>query len=169
MQDLGFVQSKRDPCLWMHKGKSIILVLYVDDSLICAKTKRAIDKLIAALKLKFRLRELGQPTQILGMTVSYYQDHGVLALSQKAYIQKLSSTFPASATIKYPTTPIVTDFYKQLLTATPVLDSEYRSLVGGLIFVAVSKRPDISSAVSLLTQAFSAPTDLHLSTAYIVV
>ena len=34
MRDLGFVQSKRDPCLWMHTGKSIILVLYVDDSLI---------------------------------------------------------------------------------------------------------------------------------------
>ena len=166
MQDLGFVQSKRDPCLWMHGGKNIILVLYVDDSLICAKTKRAIDKLIAALKLKFRLRELGQPTQFLGMTVSYYQDHGVLALSQKAYIHKLSSTYPASAAVKYPTTPVVADFYKQLPTASPVLDSNYRSLVGGLIFVAVSTRPDISFAVSLLTQAFSAPTDLHISTAY---
>ena len=89
MVSLGFVQSKRDPCLWMNKGKNIILVLYVDDALICAKTLRAIDKLIASLKLKFRLREMGQPTQFLGMTGAYYQDHGVLALSQKAYIQKL--------------------------------------------------------------------------------
>ena len=90
----------------------------------------------------------------------------MLALSQKAYIQKLSSTFNASANIKYPTTPIVVDFYKQLHTATPIPDGEYRSLVGGLIFVAVSTRPDISFTVSLLTQAFSAPTDLHLSMAY---
>ena len=34
------------------------------------------------------------------------------------------------------------------------------------MFVAVSTRPDISFTVSLLTQAFSAPTDLHLSTTY---
>ena len=53
MSSLGFVQSKRDPCLWMNRGKHLILVLYVDDSLICAKTLRAIDKLIALLKLKF--------------------------------------------------------------------------------------------------------------------
>ena len=58
----------------MNRGKNLLLVLYVDDSLICAKTLRAIDKLIASLKLKFRLREMGQPTQFLGMTVAYYQD-----------------------------------------------------------------------------------------------
>ena len=114
MVSLGFVQSKRDLCLWMNKGKNIVLVLYVDDSLICAKTLRVINKLIASLKLKFRLRELGQPTQFLGMTVAYYQDHGVIALSQQAYIQKLSSTFTALSGIKSPTTPIVVDFYKQL-------------------------------------------------------
>ena len=54
----------------MNKGKNIILVLYVDDSLICAKTLQAIDKLIALLKLKIWLQEMGQPTQLLGMTVS---------------------------------------------------------------------------------------------------
>ena len=105
---------------------------------------------------------MGQPTQFLGMTVAYYQDQGVLALSQEAYIRKLSSLFTASTTVKSPTTPIIVDFYKQVDTATPVQDSAYRSLVGGLIFVAVSTRPDISFAVSLLTQAFSSPTSLHL-------
>ena len=46
-------------------------------------------------------------------------------------------------------------------------DTEFndRALVGGLIFVAISTRPDICFAVSLLTQAFSAPTDLHINTA----
>ena len=46
-------------------------------------------------------------------------------------------------------------------------DTEFndRALVGGLIFVAISTRPDICFAVSLLTQAFSAPTDLHVDTA----
>ena len=68
--------------------------------------------------------------------------------------------------MKSPTTPIVTDFYKQLETATQVQDTSYRALVGGLIFIAISTRPDISFAVSLLTQAFSSPTNLHVQTAY---
>ena len=84
MTSLGFVHSKKDPCLWMNQAKCVIYFLYVDDSLICARTISAIDKLIASLKTKFRLQELGQSTQFLGMTVLYFQDHGVLALSQQA-------------------------------------------------------------------------------------
>ena len=83
MVGLGFVQSRRDPCLWMNKGKNIILVLYVDDSLICAKTLRAIDRLIASLKVKFRLREMGQPTQFLGMTVARSWSAG--SISESVY------------------------------------------------------------------------------------
>ena len=95
----------------MNQGKTVILVLYIDDSLICAKTLRAIDKLIASLKAKFCLREMGQPTQFLGMTVSYYQDQGVLALSKQACIHKLSSIFSTSMVTKSPRTTVVADFY----------------------------------------------------------
>ena len=167
MLELGFVQSKRDPCLWVHPDKSIFIVLYVDDSLIAAKTLRAINKLISSIKSRFKIRELGMPTQFLGMTVNYFQDQGVLLLSQDKYIMKLQQHFLASSNPRHikPTTPIVHDFYKSLDTATQVDTGSYRALVGGLIFIAISTRPDISFAVSLLTQAFSAPTDLHVDTA----
>ena len=95
MLELGFVQSKRDPCLWVHPDESIFIVLYVDDSLIAAKTLCLINKLISSLKSRFNIRELGIPTQFLGMTVRYFQDHGVLLLSQDKYIMKLQcSAFP---------------------------------------------------------------------------
>ena len=89
----------------------------------------------------------------------------MLALSKQAYIQKLSFLFSTSMIVKFPTTPIVTDFYKQLETTVPVEDTSYRALVGGLIFIARSTHPDISFAVSLLTQAFSAPTSSQVQTA----
>ena len=64
-------------------GESVLLVLYAHDSLICARTIRAIDKIIVSLKAQFCCPGLGQSTQFLGMTVSYFQDQGVLALSEQ--------------------------------------------------------------------------------------
>ena len=107
------------------------------------------------------------PLNFLGMTVDYLQDQGVLLLNQDKYILKLQQHFLASSSLHpvKPTTPIVHDFYKSLELATPVEATSYRALVGGLISIAISTRPDIFFAVSLLTQAFSAPTGLHVSTA----
>ena len=47
--------------------------------------------------------------------------------------------------VKSPTTQIATEFYKHLAieTTVPVEDSPYWALVGGLIFIAISTRPDI--------------------------
>ena len=120
---------------------------------------RSMSKLLSSLKNKFKIREMGEPRHFLGMTVKYFQDQGVIALNQSKYIHKLQQTFLQSNAYSRakPTTPIVSDYYKSLETAIPVVDTLLRSLVGGLIFVAISTRPELSFAVSVLTQAFSSP------------
>ena len=99
--------------------------------------------------------------------MKYFQDQGVIALNQSKYVLKLQQTFLQSSIFSRskPTTPIAVDYYKSLNNAAPIVDTSYRRLVGGLIFVAISTRPDVSFAVSVLTQAFSSPTDLHVETA----
>ena len=97
MVELGFTQSKRDPCLWVHPDKSFFVVLYVDNSIIAARTMHAINKLIYSLKSHFKLKELGVLTQFLVMTVKYFQDQGVLLLNQDKYIFKLQQHFCQSS------------------------------------------------------------------------
>ena len=48
MVEIGFTRSQRDPCLWIKPDKSIILVLYVDDSLIAACKMRTMSKFLFA-------------------------------------------------------------------------------------------------------------------------
>ena len=71
--------------------KSIILVLYVDDSLIAARIMRTTSKFLSALKAKFQIREMGEPKHFLGMVVKYFQDQGVIALNQSKYVHLKTS------------------------------------------------------------------------------
>ena len=115
----------------------------------------------------FKMRDIGESRLFLGMEVSYLREQGMVTLSQGDYILQLVTKFGIADTLR-PTTPIKTDFYKQLelCQSEPIIqDFPYRELVGALIFVMVCTRPDIAFAVNCLTQYFSSPRALHWETA----
>ena len=61
----------------------------------------------------FKMRDMGEPRLFLGMEVSYLREQGMVTLSQGDYILQLVTKFGIADTLR-PTTPIKTDFYKQL-------------------------------------------------------
>ena len=139
------------------------MVLYVDDLLGVCNKNSVLKEFWKQLASTFKIRDLGKPTNFLGIEIKYLPREKCVALSQQRYILELAKKFSIPAELR-PVTPIRSDYYVQLFTAIdqPVItELPYRELVGALIFVMVCTRPDITFAESCLTQYFSAPRALR--------
>jgi len=83
-----FKRSEFYSCVYIQfvDGSPIYLLLYVDDMLISAKSKKQITALKAQLSSEFDMKDLGAAKKILGMEISRDRDSGLLFLSQQSYI-----------------------------------------------------------------------------------
>ena len=163
MLSLGFIQSLRDKCLFVHVSHGIYVVLYVDDLLAAARTVKALNSFWKKLESTFKIRSMGTPTFFLGMDICYLQDQGILTLSQSSYIDELNDRFQVPFNERA-TTPIKPTYYADLQSSSdePILtDLPYKELVGSLIYVMVCTRPDIAFCVSCLTTYFASPKRVH--------
>jgi hypothetical protein len=159
LREQGYVASS-DPCLFLKRGKdgkvSSAVLFHVDDFL-CTGEDKAMDEFIAALKAKYAIKDLGEPTLFLGMGVKKTK-RGYM-LSQEAYLDRLLEKFNMSKA-RLKKTPIVERLYNiqggQQANAT-----KYRELVGGLMYLMACTRPDLCFAVNQLTRHFQDPQDHH--------
>ena len=89
--ELGFKASVSDPCL-LHKrsrtGRLILLFLFVDDCQVSyhADDKPEWEELKAKLVKRFRTKDLGPSTWILGMRIKRDRTQRTLTLDQEQYI-----------------------------------------------------------------------------------
>jgi hypothetical protein len=67
----GFKRSQYDSCVYIKfvNGSPIYLLLYVDDMLIAAKSKKEIATLKEQLSSEFEMKDLGAARKILGMEI----------------------------------------------------------------------------------------------------
>ena len=91
----GFKRSEFDSCVYIKfvDGSPIYLLLYVDDMLISAKSKKQITALKAQLSSEFDMKDLGAAKKILGNEITRDGDSGLLFLSQHSYIKKVLHRF----------------------------------------------------------------------------
>ncbi|KAL9308947.1 putative RNA-directed DNA polymerase [Arabidopsis thaliana] len=83
--DFGFVCSKSDPSLFvcLQDGKTLYLLLYVDDILLTGSDQSLLEDLLKALNNRFSMKDLGPPRYFLGIQIEDYSDG--LFLHQTAY------------------------------------------------------------------------------------
>ncbi|UYV63931.1 hypothetical protein LAZ67_2006049 [Cordylochernes scorpioides] len=86
----NFKQSIVDPCLFTknEENHSIYLILYVDDMLLASDSEIIIQNTVKTLEKEFEIKNLGDPTQFIGIEISRNRE-GELLLSQKSKIQEL--------------------------------------------------------------------------------
>ena len=67
-----FKRSQYDSCVYIKfvNGSPIYLLLYVDDMLIAAKSKKEITTLNSQLSSEFEMKDLGASKKILGMEIT---------------------------------------------------------------------------------------------------
>lgn len=164
LEKLGFQPSDADPGLWLLRGAGdkVLMIVWVDDLLLAAKTTKEVTAIKQQIMEIFEARDLGEAKFFLGMEIERDRINGTIKLSQQKYTEELLEKYgmqDAKAT-KMP-----------LKTATKLtkedgelLDTSlfpYRALVGGLMYLAVCTRPDISQSVGALARYMSEPRKPH--------
>ncbi|CAB0010875.1 unnamed protein product, partial [Nesidiocoris tenuis] len=162
---LGFKQSYSDPCVYYsHRGNdTLILAIYVDDLWLGSQNKKWIEEMKGILIKTFKMKYLGKIHYGLGIEFTQNLSEGKICMSQKKYIQDVLKRFGMEDS-----KPISTPMEVGLkLTRPEKLDEgvmskyPYQKLIGSLMYLAVSTRPDIAYTVNWLSQFNSNYTEQH--------
>lgn len=164
MLNLGFIQSKIEPCLYQKQlkdGKKLIVVIYVDDIFVFGNCELEKQKLKTNLLDKFKVKDLGAARHVLGMRLR--REKGVIHLDQEQFILDILNDFNMTDA-KPVTTPMEVGLKLERSTSSHC-QLPYQSLVGCLNYLACNTRPDISHAVSVLSQFNSCYGEIHFKSA----
>jgi hypothetical protein len=113
----------------------------------------------------FNMTNQGETNYYLGIKIEYNREKGECHLNQARYIEQIIKLY-GYQDLKPAPTPMKTDAKltkKANETASPRDITEYSARVRALNFLAIQTRPDISYAISTLSQFISNPNDSHWS------
>lgn len=168
---MGLTRGQYDTNLYF--SKSVIVLLYVDDTLIfdlsgsVKELSSAASLVINNLMSQFQMKDLGTLRRFLGFTVSF--DEGQTCISQSGYITTIAARYGMQDS-KVTLSPV--DEKHQIDSGNVIdnlLDAEgkqrYQSLIGALLYPALGTRADISFAVSALSRHCASPMSSHMTAA----
>jgi hypothetical protein len=167
LAELGFQPGTGDMSLFVREGKfgRVLLLVYVDDALVAAAEQADIIAVVADLRKHFQIRDMGDAKMFLGKEIIRDREAQRLTITQEKFTQGLLERFQMS-TANARRTPMNAGMnLRSKQVDGEGLDSEqehkYAELVGRLLYLAGSTRPDIGYAVSVLSRFMAAPTKAH--------
>ena len=113
------------------------------------------------------MKDLGKTKFCIGLQIDHL--HSGILVHQSAYIQKIlekfnmDKSYPVKAPMVVRSIDLEKDVFRPQDEGEEILESEfpYLSLIGALMYLANSTRPDIAFAVNLLARHSAAPTKRH--------
>jgi hypothetical protein len=159
---------------WKYSKNNRIMLLgvYVDDipGAYHPNDKTEFIEFIDSIQIRFKMKVIGFPQSILGMKLEYNAKDKIIKLSNEKYIDQILSNHNMSNA--HPTS---TPELQELLgpESCPVMESErremqlvpYRKLVGELLYLMNTSRPDIAHAVGTLARFMENPGKKHWNAA----
>ena len=164
----GFVQIKSDTATYTKgKGtKQVVLALYVDDMLIMSASEEEVGAVKKELSTEYKMKDLGEVDVILGMRVRRSIKDGWLTIDQEDYATEVLKKFgmwyskpqqtPVSTDIKLSARDCPEEQDKYKMASVP-----YRSVIGSLMYLMVSTRPDLAASLSILSRFLANPGEVH--------
>ena len=162
LEDLGLNPISDTNCLFVNEW--LILIFYVDDILAvyAPKYQERMDEFESRLMNKYEVRKLGEAEHFLGIRIVRNRPQRKLWLVQDSYIDKMAGKYNITVKDKPPKTPLpLTELVPYDGTATAQQIYAYQQRVGSVNFSAVFTRPDISKAVSKLSEFLQNPSPNH--------
>ncbi|POW10838.1 hypothetical protein PSTT_05755 [Puccinia striiformis] len=164
LKSIGFQIGVSDPCVFWRKESNnqpaTWIFAHVDDLVIVSK-----DPLVfkAQMEKEFEIKYLGDATFLLGMNIERFSNG--IQINQSQYIDRklqeynLQDEHVASC-------PINPREYMKKATSNEIIEFNkmnvnYRALIGSLTYLSILTRPDISYAVSTLSQYLDNPGIKH--------
>jgi len=159
-----FTVSHQNPCMFIHNKFECYISLYVDDIAIYSADTPHLTTLIKDLKTAFEISDLGEASFLLGLDITYTSDG--IALTQERYIGTILSRFGMenSNTVSIPVPKGIT-LTKGITEQPKEQVTTYQSMIGSLMYLVTSTRPDLAYTILFLAQFSSCPTDEHIKAA----
>jgi hypothetical protein len=120
----------------------------------------------AQLGARFKIKVLGDLSQLLGMHITRNRPARTISLDQSKYLRDFLAKY-GMTDARPSSLPMDPGFLAGLahMTSPPftgVAKDVYPSILGSHQYAAVCTRPDVSTALSILGSAQASPTDAHL-------
>ncbi len=160
---LGLRQSAHEPCLFYERNKDgfVILTVYVDDLLVTGTDTAKVEWLKGKIKEIYEIKDLGKMKRFLGMDVDR-KGNGDMRITQTEYIKEIinagklneANTKPTSM-VRFGNFPTVkeNDYLPN--------ETEYKSILGKLQFLATHTWPDIAHSMNYCARYQAAPERIH--------
>ncbi|MBW0494582.1 hypothetical protein O181_034297 [Austropuccinia psidii MF-1] len=161
LQSVRFMTCKLDPCIFHRKDpEDLWIYVHVDDFALFRKNLHIFKKEIHD---EFDIKDMGPADLLLGIKIN--QQEKSITLDQHHFIEALLDSY-GMQDFKAVSTPLVPN--KHLGPATEdkrnAFDSvqvNFRSAVGSINYLSTATRPDLSFAVSSLSQYLEKPGIQH--------
>ena len=162
---LDFISLETDHSIYFSPTRRVILAVYVNDILIFGLNNLACNTVFNLLRKHFKMQDHGYPKTFLGLNIVRHKN-GAISIDQSGYIDRMLSRFQMTNAVsaKVPLDPSL-----HLLKTTPLEKRAdvklYQEIIGSLNHLSVFSRPDISNAVSQLSQFMQDPSETHMKAA----
>lgn len=174
MEKQGFKRTHADGGMYVRGklGDSNYMVVFswVDD-LTLMGSKASIDGFMQALKdAKLETSSSGELAFIVNLQIKRDRANKTITLSQEGYIKNLLERFQM-LDAKEASTPMIPNTHLGEMCDDPSVDrpakshSKYMELVGSLLYISNTCRPDITFATSQLSRFMNKPKEHHWNAA----
>ena len=165
---LGYQRCSGDTCVYVRTsktGRSIIIPVFVDDVFPACHPDDLVEMKadLAQLMKKYGIESCDDAGAVLGMRITRGREGQMLKLDQEVYINKVLVTFGMENS-NSAITPEEERAAARQSAATFHDDEEagwrehYGSIVGAVLYIALSTRPDIAHAATMRARVVSNPS-----------
>ena len=164
----GLRRLLADFCVYaIYDGANrVLLGLFVDDMFVIGKRIDLINTVKSFLNSRFKMKDLGAATFLLGMEIRRLPE-GDVHLVQEKYLGEVLQRFPVTKS-RSTSTPLPpgcklshSDSPDTAADKAEMAGIPYRSAIGSLMYLATCTRPDIAVAVSSLSRYNANPGMAH--------
>ena len=164
LREMGFKRCQSDTCVYVKRNDYNVcfIAIYVDDMLLACNNSSEMETVIVNLNKHIKAVDRGSISFYLGMEVNRDGLRGDITIHQKRYTEELLERWGMSnckpAATPWPSGTVL----KKCENKCENLDTtNYQSLIGALMYLAVITRPDLMHVVSKLSQFNTHPHDEH--------
>ncbi|SPC65519.1 related to retrotransposon protein [Ustilago sp. UG-2017b] len=165
LQRIGFFQVECAPCIYTkgHGEDLAIVVIYVDDTLVIAPQLETVLKVKKQIGQRWKMEDSGEVSHFLGIKISRDRMKCTMTIGQSGYIDQVLAKHLDRRT--RPTTVPMKSIPEGTIIASKAQQKEYPVIVGKLLWIANSTRPDLSHTVSVLARHMREPSQEHYQAA----
>ncbi|CAN3362473.1 Retrotransposon Gag-Pol polyprotein [Diutina catenulata] len=161
IKSYGFRSSDACPSMYVKvidDEVAVVLAVFVDDILICAKSDDLIKETVQQFQNEYAIKDLGYPTEILRTRITSNEDKTEVYMDREKSIEKLIEEFDIKP--KIVDTPLPSNFSFDPETNPLNFDNHtitkrttrMRQIVGSLLHLSITVRPDIAYAATMLAR-----------------